>query len=118
MLDLDLTKFANKIPAPSFLNNNFKEEDLEKSVQTAVMEWLSKEYRAGVSLKTAIKQKPTGVTGAELVKGEYIVTITPDGGKVTGSYEMKVQVMQFTTNETIDLYWAGVDIPIANITNG
>ncbi len=35
-----------------------------------------------------------------------------------GSYEMKVQVMQFTTNETIDLYWAGVDIPVANITNG
>lgn len=41
---------------------------------------------------------------AELVKGEYIVTITPDGGKVMGSYEMKVQVMQFTTNETIDIY--------------
>lgn len=38
MIDLNLTKFANKIPAPSFLNNNFKEEDLEKSFQTAVME--------------------------------------------------------------------------------
>ncbi|WP_342255969.1 hypothetical protein [Spiroplasma endosymbiont of Poecilobothrus nobilitatus] len=42
MIDLDLTKFANKIPSPSFLNNNFKEKDLEKSVQTAVMEWLPK----------------------------------------------------------------------------
>ncbi|KAI92405.1 hypothetical protein [Spiroplasma melliferum] len=118
MINLDLTKFTNKIPAPSFLNNNFKEEDLEKSVKAAVMEWLPKEYRAGISLNTVIKQKPTGAPGAELVKGEYIVTVTPSGGKVTGSYEMKVNVMQFTTNETIDLYWAGVDIPVANITNG
>ncbi|WFG96650.1 hypothetical protein M1771_01120 [Spiroplasma citri] len=118
MINLDLTKFTNKIPAPSFLNNNFKEEDLEKSVKAAVMEWLPKEYRAGISLNTVIKQKPTGAPGAELVKGEYIVTVTPSGGKVTGSYEMKFNVMQFTTNETIDLYWAGVDIPVANITNG
>ncbi|WP_268794845.1 hypothetical protein [Spiroplasma kunkelii] len=29
---------------------------------------------------------------------------------------MKVQVMQFTTNETIDLYLTGVDIPVDNIT--
>ncbi|WP_268794844.1 hypothetical protein [Spiroplasma kunkelii] len=42
MLDLDLTKFANKIPTPLFLNNNLKEEDLEKNIQTAVMEWLPK----------------------------------------------------------------------------
>ncbi len=119
VVDLDLTKFSNKIPAPSFLNSNYKEDDLETAVKAAVLKWMPREYRNGVTLNTTIDARPAGGSAVgNLVEVKYAVTITPIGGKVTGTYKMNIQVMKFTTNETIDIYWAGVDIPVANITNG
>ncbi|WP_241969935.1 hypothetical protein [Spiroplasma poulsonii] len=119
VVGLDLTKFSNKIPAPSFLNSNYKEDDLETAVKAAVLKWMPREYRNGVTLNTTIDARPAACSaGGNLVEGKYAVTITPIGGKVTGTYKMNIQVMKFTTNETIDIYWAGVDIPVANITNG
>lgn len=66
---------------------------------------MPREYRNGVTLDTTIDVRPAGGSaGGNLVEGKYTVTITPSGGKVTGTYKMNIQVMKFTTNETIDIY--------------
>ncbi|WHQ36981.1 lipoprotein [Spiroplasma sp. SV19] len=119
VVKLDLAKFSNKIPAPSFLNSNYKEDDLKAAVKAATLKWMPREYKNGVILNTTIDARPSGGTaGGSLVEGKYTVAITPASGEVTGTYKMDVQVMKFKTNETVDIYWAGVDIPVANITNG